>query len=233
VKVDIVGTDGLAELRDVAVIIDVLRAFTTAAHAFGAGASEIVLVETVEQAERLRAGWPGALLAGEVDGYPIDGFDFGNSPAEIARRDLAGRRLIQRTTSGTCAAIGACNASALLAASFVCAEATVRYIRRLEPAGVALVLSGLRVGSEAADDRACAEYLRARLHGEAVSPAPFLEQVRGSREARRFTDGDPAVFPAEDLELALEVDRFAFAMPARRRDGLLVLERAGEAGAHA
>src|SRR5690349_24909649 len=85
----------------IVVAIDVIRAFTTAAFALAAGARDIVPVGTVEQALELRARFPGALLMGEVGGYPIDGFDFGNSPTALLGRDLAGRRLIQRTSAGT------------------------------------------------------------------------------------------------------------------------------------
>ncbi|HTE52371.1 MAG TPA: 2-phosphosulfolactate phosphatase [Kofleriaceae bacterium] len=224
-KIDIVGPEAVSELREVVVIIDVLRAFTTAAYAFASGASEIVLVAGVDEALALRQRSPGALLVGEIDGYPIDGFDHGNSPHEISRRAFAGARLIQRTTSGTCAAIDARHATELLAASFVCAEATVRHILGLEPAHVGLVLSGRRGDVGGVDDLACASYLMARLRGEDVPAARFLAEVRDCKEAVRFHDRAQDSFPIEDLELALELDRFDFAMAARRRDGLLVLER--------
>src|SRR5207237_5230955 len=71
------------------VAIDVIRAFTTAAFALAAGARDIMPVGTVEQALELRARFPGALLMGEVGGYPIEGFDFGNSPSALLGRDLA------------------------------------------------------------------------------------------------------------------------------------------------
>jgi 2-phosphosulfolactate phosphatase len=224
-QIDIVGPEACGALRGVVVVIDVLRAFTTAGYAFGAGAREIVLVATIEEAEALRAADPGALLIGEVDGYPIDGFDFGNSPAQIVRRSFDRTRLVQRTTSGTCAAVAARGAELILAASFVCAEATVQHILQAEPAHVALVLSGRRGSSGGADDLACADYLFARLRGEQPPAGPFLARVRESSAARRFLAGDQPAFPPDDLDLALAIDRFDFAMAAEWRDGLLVLER--------
>ena len=44
------GIDGASAATGVVVVIDVLRAFTTAASAFGAGIDEIELVATSEQA---------------------------------------------------------------------------------------------------------------------------------------------------------------------------------------
>jgi 2-phosphosulfolactate phosphatase len=226
VDIDITGPEDLDQLRGVVVVIDVLRAFTTAAFAFGAGASDIVLVSTVAEAVALRERFPGALLVGEVGGYPIEGFDFGNSPFELDGRALDGVRLIQRTTSGTRVAVESRNAEAILTASFVCAEATVQHILRLAPSSVALVVSGRDRPDGGGDDLACADYLAARLRGEPAEVAPFLERLRESSGARRFLDPAKTAFPIQDLELALQADRFDFAMVAARRDELLVLERA-------
>lgn len=224
--IDITGPEGLDQLRGAVVVIDVLRAFTTAAFAFDAGASEIILVSTVAEATALREKFPGALLVGEVGGYPIDGFDFGNSPFEFEGRALGGARLIQRTTSGTRVAVESRNAQAILTASFVCAEATVQYILRTAPSSVALVVSGRDRPVGGADDLACADYMAARLRGEQPAVEPFLARVRESSGARRFLDPEKTAFPLQDLELALQADRFDFAMVARRQGELLVLERA-------
>src|SRR5262249_56234563 len=101
---------GAREARGLAVVIDVFRAFSTAAYAFDRGASEVVLVGSVEDAFALRRRWPDALIIGEVDGRRVDGFDFGNSTSAIARADLRGRRLIQRTSACTQAVLAAKNA---------------------------------------------------------------------------------------------------------------------------
>ena len=60
------GVDGAHQARGVVVVIDVMRAFTTAAYAFGAGVVEIDLVATVEEALAL----PGFRM-GEVGGRLI------------------------------------------------------------------------------------------------------------------------------------------------------------------
>jgi 2-phosphosulfolactate phosphatase len=223
-KVEVTGPEGLERLSGAVVVIDVLRAFTTAAYAFASGARDIVLVATVPEAIGLRERFPSARLIGEVGGYPIDGFDFGNSPFELAEQRLDGSRLVQRTTSGTRAAVGARSAQVLLAGSFVVAEATVRHLQQIAPSQVALVLSGRDRPGGGTDDRACADYLAERLAGHRPDPAPFLRRLRDSRGARRFLDPDKVAFRLEDLELALAIDRFDFAMAARWRDGLLVLE---------
>ncbi|MEP7188460.1 MAG: 2-phosphosulfolactate phosphatase, partial [Roseiflexaceae bacterium] len=134
-------TCGLA--TGVVVAIDVIRAFTTAAFALATGARDIVPVGTVEQALELRTRFPDALLIGEVGGYPIDGFDFGNSPSAFLGQDLAGRRLIQRTSAGTQGLVLSLKAETLFAGSLVCAAATARALARSRPAAVTLVATGV------------------------------------------------------------------------------------------
>jgi 2-phosphosulfolactate phosphatase len=144
----------------VVVAIDVIRAFTTAAFALAAGARDIVPVGTVEQALALRVRFPDALLIGEVDGYPINGFDFGNSPSAFLGQNLAGRRLIQRTSAGTQGLVLSLKAELLFAGSLVCAAATARAIARSTPASVTLVATGVFPGRDGDEDIACADYLK-------------------------------------------------------------------------
>jgi 2-phosphosulfolactate phosphatase len=199
-----------------AVVIDVIRAFTTAAYAFGAGAALITPVGTVEQALALRERLPGALAIGEERGLMPAGFDFGNSPAALLGRDLRGRRVIQRTSLGTQGLVRSTKASLILAASFANAAATARYLRRLAPASVTLVPTGLP--PEGAEDHACADYLEALLLGRLPDPAPFLERARLSYAGRMFYDPEvrrPGFDPA-DLECCLALDQFDFALVVSR-----------------
>ncbi len=100
-----------------------IRAFTTAAYAFSAGAAEIYLVGTVDEALAFKAAHPGALAMGEERGLRPDGFDFPNSPAMVREADLDGRTLVQRTSAGTQGVVRAVDATRLWAASLVVASA--------------------------------------------------------------------------------------------------------------
>ena len=92
---------GAREARGTAVIIDVFRAFTTAAVAFSRGADRIVLVAEVDEALELRRRGVGDMCMGEVGGMRPEGFDFGNSPFELSHADVQGKTLIQSTRAGT------------------------------------------------------------------------------------------------------------------------------------
>jgi 2-phosphosulfolactate phosphatase len=205
------------------VAIDVIRAFTTAAFALAAGARDIVPVGTVEEALALRARFPGALAMGEVGGYPVDGFDFGNSPSALLGQDLAGRRLIQRTSAGTQGLVLSLGAETLFAGSFVCAAATARVIARGAPESVTLVATGVFPGRDGDEDLACADYLAALLRGEPIDMAALIRRVRESDAGRIFSNPDDPVFPSSDLELCVDINRFDFALHVERSDGLLVM----------
>jgi 2-phosphosulfolactate phosphatase len=206
---------------DMVVVIDVIRAFTTAAFAFAAGAQEIIPVATVEDAFALRDHFPGSLVMGEVGGQPPEGFDFGNSPVAIAKADLRGKRIIQRTSAGTQGLIRSVQAQTLLAGSFVCAGATVNYIKQQRPRRVTFVSTGNNPGVN--EDDACAYYMAALLQGEALDSHLFLQQLRQSVPPEIFTDPDYAEFAA-DLDYCFIMDRFDFAMVVEQRRGLLVME---------
>ena len=120
---------GARDATGTAVIIDVFRAFTTAAFCIGVGAREVVIVGTPDEAFAIRDRDPSVFLTGEVGSRPIDGFDAGNSPSQIVALDLSGRRVVQRSSSGTQGVVIAARCDEVALGSFVIASATCRYVR--------------------------------------------------------------------------------------------------------
>jgi 2-phosphosulfolactate phosphatase len=120
--------EGATRATGTVAVIDVFRAFTTAAVALANGASRIVMVRSVEEALALRDAGIGQVCMGEVGGKAPGGFDFGNSPFEVSTVDFTGKTIMQRTSAGTQGIGAASQAIWLYAASFVTAGATVRAI---------------------------------------------------------------------------------------------------------
>ena len=120
---------------------------------------------------------------GELAGPPAEGFDYGNSPAALMENDLRDRRVIQCTPNGTRGIVCSEKAKMLLASSFVCAGATVRYIKQQAPANVTFVSTGPE-----GEDQACAEYMAALLRDETSDAAAILGDIRqvGSQPIRTF-----------------------------------------------
>ncbi|MCH7910365.1 MAG: 2-phosphosulfolactate phosphatase [Candidatus Hydrogenedentes bacterium] len=123
------GEAGCAYARDhdcVAIVVDALRASATAAMLLDAGAVEIYMVGTVEDAFAARAALPEALLFGERGGLPPKGFDFGNSPREVAA--AAGRSIVFTTTTGSTRVLQAQGAHAVYMGTTVNALGVLRAV---------------------------------------------------------------------------------------------------------
>src|SRR5271165_769602 len=135
--------EGAARAEGAVAIIDVFRAFTTAAVAFANGATHITMVASVEKALALRKQGAGQICMGEVGGRPPESFDFGNSPFELSKVDLTGVDIIQRTSAGTQGIVTAAKeAQSMFAASLVTASATARALRSLAAGRITLVAMG-------------------------------------------------------------------------------------------
>jgi 2-phosphosulfolactate phosphatase len=105
----------------VAVVIDQLRATTTITTALAAGAKAVAPCLTIEEAREAAVTFSKShqvILGGERRGLPIEGFDFGNSPAEYTPDSVGDRLVIFTTTNGT-KALAACESASqiLLAAA--------------------------------------------------------------------------------------------------------------------
>ena len=146
---------------DAAVVLDVVRATSTIAHALAAGATAVHPLADVEQA-RAFAAERGALLAGERGGLPPVGFDLGNSPREMTAEAVGQRELVLTTTNGTAAVQRCRSAGLVLAGSLVNSEATARALAERQVERVVLVCAGSG-GEVAADDVAGAGCLMGSL----------------------------------------------------------------------
>ena len=209
----------VADVAGAVVAVDVIRAFTTAAYAFSAGARHIFLVDSVEEALACKAEDPDLVLMGEDHGRRPHGFDYSNSPVAIAAADLDGRTLVQRTSAGTRGVVAATSASRLWCASLVCASATAAAVRASGLGDPTYVITGNFQDNpemNGGDDLATAQLIeRARVGGE-LHADRTARQVATSDEARRtLTLGDGHVDP-DDIAYATRVDVFDFAMEVQR-----------------
>lgn len=148
----------------VVVVVDVIRATTTAAAYLRAGARALVLAPSLEAAWALKGR--EEVLAGEVGGLRPPGFDLGNSPREVA--GLEGRTVVMATTNGTRAAHAVRGARAILLGSLQNATAVAQEAARLGEE-VALVCAG-REGRVALDDLYTAGIIGKRLQERGLRP---------------------------------------------------------------
>ena len=214
--------EGARRAAGTVVIIDVYRAFTTAAVALQRGAARILLVNTPEPAFKLRREGRGDLCMGEVSGIKVPGFDFGNSPLELSRADVRGKTLIQSTSAGTKGVVAAGGAEALFAASLINAEATVRAVLSRNPSLVSLVAMGTNGAHRSDEDEQCALYMRNRLRNRRPDPAAVQSLVLSAHDSAKFDDPKRPHFDPRDRDMALQIDSIPFAVRVRVEGDLLV-----------
>jgi 2-phosphosulfolactate phosphatase len=212
--------EGATRAAGTVAVIDVFRAFTTAAITLANGASRIIMVASVEEALALRDGGIGQVCMGEVYGRAPEQFDFGNSPFEVCEIDFSGKTIIQRTSAGTQGIVAAAGlAECLYASSLVTADATVCAMIAGSPDRVSLVAMGDNGRKRTDEDGLCPIHLRNRLEGRPSDPEAVRRLILASGEVARFHDPVRPHLHPEDVDITLDIDRYDFAIRVRIEDG--------------
>jgi 2-phosphosulfolactate phosphatase len=217
--------EGAKAAEGLAVIIDVFRAFTCEPLMFYCGAERIILEGDPDACRAFRATNPAAVLVGEINEAPIEGFDLTNSPSLILAHGPAlfeGRTVVHRTTSGVTGALTALQrCDEVLLSSFMIARATADYILSQAPAVVSIVAMGERSQAKAPEDEACGDYLEALLTGQPYDHVDALSMILASATAGKFLRNDKPYLPPADPAFCLQRDLFEFALRAEPRpDGV-------------
>ena len=210
--------EGAAQARGAVAVIDVFRAFTTAAVVLANGAARVIMVGSVDEALALRQRGIGQVCMGEVRGLKPAAFDFGNSPLEVSGVDFTGRTIIQRTSAGTQGIVAAAgHAERLYAASLVTAAATARALSA--SARVSLVAMGEEGRERTDEDELCALHLRQLLLGKPGAAQALRQVILAGGDVAQFDDPTRPYLPSGDLDIALDIDRYDFAVRVALEDG--------------
>lgn len=139
-RVDLVPQENLSYI-DVVLVVDVIRATTTASAFLEAGARALYLTPSLESARAFRDD--DVVLAGEEGGLKPAGFDYGNSPREAQQAPVGGKIVVMSTTNGTRTAhLAARSAKHVLLASLYNAHAAARLAHQLATEEVAVLCAG-------------------------------------------------------------------------------------------
>ena len=130
------------------VVIDVLRGGTVAVTLFERGAGAVTITSGVRAARTLAAR-SGAVLVGERDGVPPEGFNHGSSPSLLRRVDFASRDVVLLARE-TPVALARATGTVWLAALNNAVE-TAKSVLATRPAAVRLVCAGDRGEPDLAD----------------------------------------------------------------------------------
>lgn len=205
--------------RSVCIVVDVLRASSSIVTLLERGCERVVAAADIADARRLKQRLPSHLLCGEADGLPPDGFDYGNSPVEFSRLDLAGKSIILATTNGT-RVIADCadEASAVLVGCLLnrkaVAQAAVLLAKKLG-ADIAVVCAG-DAGSSG-EDLAAARAIVDVVRGSAALEFDAGREVLESRHAEELR----AIGLGDDVEFCARLDVSEVVPVLQVEDGLL------------
>lgn len=217
--------EGAKEARGLTVIIDVFRAFSLECYLFDQGAARILPIGSVEEALEVKREHPGYVTFGERGGAQVEGFDYGNSPAQVRGLDLSGRTCVHTTSAGTQGIVNATGATEIVTGSLVNARAVARYILSRDPAEVSIVAMGNAGVRTAGEDVLCARYIRSLLRGEPFDVQPQADALAATDGAKFFDPAQPQ-YQEGDFALCTACDRFDFVIRVGRdADGRLVNTR--------
>ncbi len=172
------------------VVIDVLRFASTVIAALEGGATRIIPVEDIETASRLvqPEDRKVKILAGEMRGLTVEGFDLGNSPVEFNSDTVGGKIVVLTTTNGSRAVAASSKADRILICSINNVGAVAKAVEGMEE--LIILCSGTE-GRFAAEDILCGgmllEALRKRVTRDSLDDAGRLalllaETVGGDTE---------------------------------------------------
>jgi 2-phosphosulfolactate phosphatase len=162
----------------VGIVVDVLRATSTITQALAAGYERVLCCAEIEDARALAATEGSAKLAGERRLEHIEGFDFGNSPREVAGEPAA-ETLILTTTNGTRLLVAAAARFEQVLVGSLLNLAAVAAAARETGADVAVLCAGV-LGELALDDAYCAGRIVGALGGERADSAEAAVRVAES-----------------------------------------------------
>jgi len=217
--------EGAKCAKGIAVIIDVFRAFSFEAYAFHNGVEKILPVATSEECFDMKNNNPSLILAGEINGKIIEGFDYGNSPSEIEKINFKGKTIVHRTSAGTQGLVNAFNADEILTGSLVNAKAIANYIRRKNPKYVSLVCMGLGAKAQTEEDNLCAEYIKSLLENTEIDMPTEIKKLKTTSGAKFFDPKQKDVFPQKDFDFCTKLNIFDFVLKAGKVNGQLTVKR--------
>lgn len=210
--------EGAQKAKGLVVVIDVFRAFSLESYLYDKGVSSIQIVDSIDEAYKLKENNKELLLVGERAGKKCSGFDYGNSPASIDAECIKGRKIIHTTSQGTRGII-AVNKKEVLAASLVNAAATARYILKENPQKVSLVCMGNSTMRAAEEDILCAYYIKSLITSERINN--FKEQLYNLKNGsgKKFFQAETQdLFPEKDFWMCIDYDRFDFILLAKKEE---------------
>ena len=201
---------------DVAVIIDVFRAFSVETYIINNNVKKLIPVGDINIAYKLKEQNKNSILIGERGGKPLPDFDYGNSPSKLKDIDFTGKEVIHTTSCGTQGIEKVKNAKEIITGSLVNAKAIVKYIEKKKEENIFLVCTGYKTESLYDEDYLCAYYIKSMLEGKNIDLSSYIENLKQSGGAKFFDKEKQDIFPEEDFYLCTKLNKFNFVLKVKQ-----------------
>lgn len=208
--------------KGLVIVIDVLRAFTTACYVIERGAKNLIAVEDEQIAVGLKRANPEYVLIGERKGLRISAADYNNSPWEVSLGDFVNRTVILTTTSGTKVIPNLLAADEVITGAFVNIHAVASYVLKLNPKVVSILCTDNRYENN--EDYECAVYIKRLLEGKKENFEKIKTRLRSHPSAYGFIKKPLTTYGPKDFRLCLQINKFDFILRVRKVGKQLYLE---------
>jgi 2-phosphosulfolactate phosphatase len=222
----ITNDQGLDKAKEeLIVVIDVLRAFTTACYIIDNNPKDYIIVPDIDTAHKLKKENLDYILIGERNGFNLPGFDYGNSPTEIKDLDFSNKAVVHTTTLGTKGIINALkHTKKVITGSFINAKAIINYIKKENPDNVYLFCSDGRLNDN--EDLMFAKYIKGYFENKPLDMDPIENDLIKHESGINYLTNPTTKYSKSDFFLALELDKFNFVIKAHLdKNNLIHLKR--------
>jgi 2-phosphosulfolactate phosphatase len=214
-NIDIVNDQNLHKVKnELVVVIDVLRAFTTACYAMNNNPKDYIVVGHLSSARKLKKENPDYVLMGERGGLKLPGFDYGNSPSEIKNVDFSGKTIIHTTALGTRGIVNAFKCTKeVITGSFANAGAIINYIQKEKPNFIYLFPTDYVADDD--EDLLFAKYIKGYFEQIPMDMNIIRKKlIKKHRSGSGYLIDPRTNYSKSDFHLALELDEFNFVLKA-------------------
>lgn len=196
---------------EITIVIDVFRAFTTAAYVLEQGPEVYYLTNQCSVIARLAKNYFHSIRIGKPEKDSDLSYTIPNSPTRVIEEKIKGAPVLHRTAAGGSGVLFLKEGTAIFAASFVNADATVIYVKKLNPSRITAIPMGYEGNIPSLEDNLCADYINALIKGEKFSITPYISELKEG-PGKYFFGEDQKQYPKEDFDRCLELKRFNFAI---------------------
>lgn len=198
----------------VSVIIDVFRAFTTACYVLEQNPKKYIYATKTGALRKRALGHTNTLFIGKNEIGANIKYDIPNSPTRVKEIGITDKVVLHRTEAGAKGILNAIDSDIILAASFVNASATMRYIKKLQNPEIKIIPMGHEAVTPSIEDDICGEYIKSLLNNKNFDINPFLKELKEGPGKYFFLENQWQ-YPREDFKYCLEIDKFDFAIQAK------------------